>query len=668
MNQYARCVDVDIDGRRRVVIASIKPQVNGGRFPVKRVIGQKVAVTAHVFSDGHDRIAASLLYRTDDQEDWIRIPMQPLGNDRWGASFTVTDRKPYLYTVEGQIDRFATWREDLRKKTAAGQKVSVDLQIGSDLVKAASGRASGDHATRLSRLAEKLTAKDIDAAVATAVSEELSQLMSVWIDRSLAVRSEQVLPVEVDRKEALFSTWYEFFPRSFGPDTEHGTFSDAEKMLPHIAEMGFDIVYLPPIHPIGKTNRKGQNNSINANPEDPGSPWAIGGKDGGHTSVHPDLGTLEDFDHFVTAAGKYGLDVAMDIAFQCSPDHPWIKEHPEWFVWRPDKSIQFAENPPKRYEDIVPLNFETDSWKELWEELRKVFAFWAERGVRIFRVDNPHTKPFAFWQWVIEQIKADYPDTIFLSEAFTRPQVMARLAKLGFTQSYTYFTWRNSKVELTEYLTQLTATDWADFFRPNFWPNTPDILPEYLQYGGRSAFLIRLALAATLSSNYGVYGPAFELCEHQAVPGKEEYLNSEKYEIKDWDVNREGNIGRLIRIINTVRSQNEALQQTNNLQFHEVDNEYLLCYSKTTDDLENLIMVLVNLDPFHKQTGWVSLPLDDLGIDPRQSYLLHDLVSDDRFMWQGERNFVSLDPNVIPFHVFRVHRRMRREQDFDYYM
>ncbi len=659
---------MEIHGRKRIVIENIRPRVDGGRFPVKRVIGQHVVVTASIFSDGHDRIAASLLYRNDEQDDWLRVPMQPLSNDCWRASFTVTERKPYFYTVEGQIDRFATWRDDLRKKTAAGQKVSVDLQIGSDLVVAVSERASGQDTGRLRDLAAKLTAKDTDSAVATAVSDELSQLMSAWMDRSPAVRSEHELRVEVDRKRALFSTWYELFPRSFGSDRNHGTLLDAEKMLPRVAEMGFDVVYLPPIHPIGETNRKGQNNSVNAEADDPGSPWAIGSSNGGHTSIHPDLGTLDDFDHFVEAAGRRGLEVAMDMAFQCSPDHPWVREHPEWFVWRPDGSIQFAENPPKRYEDIVPLNFESESWKELWEELRRVVMFWARRGVGIFRVDNPHTKPFAFWQWLIEEVKSEYPDTVFLAEAFTRPRVMARLAKVGFAQSYTYFTWRNSKVELTEYLTQLTATEWADFFRPNFWPNTPDILPEYLQYGGRPAFLIRLALAATLSSNYGVYGPAFELCEHQAVPGKEEYLNSEKYEIKDWDLDRKGNIGSLIRIVNTVRRHNEALQQTNNLQFHDIDNEYLICYSKMTDDLENLIMVLVNLDPFHRQTGWVTLPLERLGIDPRQSYLLHDLVGDDRFLWQGERNFVSLDPRVIPFQIFRVHRRMRREQDFDYYM
>ena len=659
---------MNVDGRRRVVIQNIKPQVDGGRFPVKRVIGQEVAVSAFVYSDGHDRIAASLLYRTDDHDGWTRVPMRPSGNDLWRAAFTVAHRKTYIYKVEGQIDRFATWRGDLRKKTAAGQKVTVDLHIGSNLVTAASERASGKDARRLQELATKLTAKDIDTAIATAISEELTRLMITWMDRSLAAQSEQELRVAVDRKKALFSTWYEFFPRSFGPDDRHGSLREAERVLPHISEMDFDVVYLPPIHPIGETNRKGQNNSINAEPDDPGSPWAIGSRDGGHTSIHPALGTLEDFDHFVETARKHSLDVAMDMAFQCSPDHPWIKEHPGWFVWRPDGSIQFAENPPKRYEDIVPLNFESESWKELWDELRSVFIFWAERGVGIFRVDNPHTKPFAFWQWLIEEVKSEYPDTIFLAEAFTRPQVMARLAKVGFTQSYTYFTWRNSKGELTEYLTQLTATEWGEFFRPNFWPNTPDILPEYLQYGGRPAFLIRLALAATLSSNYGMYGPAFEQCEHQAVPGKEEYLNSEKYEVKNWDLDRKGNIGRLIRIVNTIRRQNEALQQTNNLEFHDVDNEYLICYTKATDDLENLVMVLVNLDPFHKQSGWVTLPLERLGIQPQQSYLLHDLVGDDRFMWQSERNFVSLDPQVIPFHIFRVHRRMRREQDFDYYM
>ncbi len=658
-----------LQGRQRVTIQNVEPEIDAGEFPVKRVLGEDVTVRASVFSDGHDQIAAALLYRTENEKEFHEIRMRPLRNDRWEGVFTAADRAGYRFTVEGRIDHFATWQMDLRKKVAAGQDIRVDLQIGAELVKQGAARATKDAAKQLKKFAERLeSTDDTDEAVATALNEDLSRLMEAHPERKLATRYARELRVEVERKKALFSTWYEFFPRSFGAKGKHGTFKEAEKLLPRLAEMGFDVVYLPPIHPIGTTNRKGKNNATRSKKGDPGSPWAIGARSGGHKAVHPELGTMKDFEHFVSAAKKLGIEVALDIAFQCSPDHPYIKEHPEWFLWRPDGSIQYAENPPKKYEDIVPFNFETEDWEALWEELRSVFTFWAAKGVQIFRVDNPHTKPFPFWRWTINEVRKEYPDTIFLAEAFTRPQVMGRLAKVGFSQSYTYFTWRNSKWELIEYLTGLTTGQVREYFRPNFWPNTPDILPEFLQYGGRPAFLIREVLAATLSSNYGMYGPAFELCVNEAVVGKEEYLNSEKYELKNWDLKQRSSIADIISMINQVRHENEALQRTNNLEFFEVDNDFMLFYGKTTEDLSNVILVLVNLDPFHKQSGWVRLPLARLGIDPDQPYLVYDLLSDDKFIWQGGHNYVELDPQIIPFHIFRVHRRMRRETDFDYYM
>lgn len=657
------------EGRQRVIIQNVHPEIDAGAFPIKRVIGENIVVRAHVFSDGHDLVSASVLYRTTAEASFHHVPMRLAGNDLWEGHFNVTERTRHVYTVEGWVDHFATWQTDLRKKVAAGQKVEIELLIGAEHIAQAAERADGEDRNRLMSIREKLANPGhIDEAIMVAVGDELTRLMNTYPDRRFSTRYERELTVEVDRRKAGFSSWYEFFPRSSSAEPgAHGSFRDAEMLVPRIARMGFDVLYLPPIHPIGRTNRKGKNNSVAANPDDVGSPWAIGSDEGGHKTVNPRLGTLDDFRHFVASAQQYGLEVALDIAFQCSPDHPYVREHPEWFRWRPDGSIQYAENPPKRYEDIIPFNFETDSWRELWQELRSIFLFWSEQGVHIFRVDNPHTKPFPFWEWVIPEVKTAYPDTIFLSEAFTRPQLMSRLAKVGFTQSYTYFTWRNSKAEVTEYLKDLTTTRLRDYLRPNFWPNTPDILPEFLQYGGRPAFLIRLVLAATLSANYGIYGPAFELCVSEAIEGKEEYRDSEKYELKHWNLDRPGNISALITEINRIRRENEALQQTSDLQFYEVDNEYLLFYGKATDDLANVILVLVNLDPFHKQTGWVKVPLHQLGITADQPYLVHDLVGDDKFIWHGEYNYVELDPRIIPFHIFRVNRRLRREVDFDYY-
>ncbi len=494
--------------------------------------------------------------------------------------------------------------------------------------------------------------------------------MDRYPDRRFETVYPRELEVVVDPERARFSAWYEMFPRSAVNDgRSHGTFADCEARLPYIAEMGFDVLYFPPIHPIGRQFRKGRNNVLEPDPEDPGSPWAIGSGEGGHKAVHKELGTLAQFRKLVQAARKRGLEVALDIAFQCAPDHPYVAEHPEWFRWRPDGTVQYAENPPKKYQDIYPFNFETDRWRELWQELKSVFDFWIDQGVTLFRVDNPHTKPFAFWEWLIREIKKEHPDVLFLSEAFTRPKVMYRLAKLGFSQSYTYFAWRNTKGELVHYFTELTQGDGREYFRPHLWPNTPDILNEYLQFGGRPAFMIRLALAATLGANYGIYGPAFELFENRArEAGSEEYLDSEKYQLRQWELDRPDSLKDFIARVNRIRRDNPALQQYWNLKFHSVDNDELICYSKWTDDLSNGVLVVVNLDPYHTQSGWVDLPLEELGLDPVHPYQVHDLLSDARFLWHGSRNYVELDPHSQPAHIFRIRRRIRSERDFEYFM
>jgi starch synthase (maltosyl-transferring) len=655
--------------RKRVVIENVKPEIDCGSFPIKRVVGEKVIVEADIFSDGHDAVSASLLYKAQNEKDWREISMTFLENDRWRGEFLVERIGTYYYTLEGWVDYYKTWQKGFKKKFEAGYDTRVELLIGADLVDDSAGIASRKDRKKLKELGNILKGNNLEEAISIALGDELAELMNKNPNKKSATRFEKELGVVVERPKALFSTWYERFARSSSSlPGKQGTFKDLERLLPEIARMGFDVLYLPPIHPIGKTHRKGKNNSPVAEPDEVGSPWAIGSEEGGHKSIHPQLGNMKDFESLVRKALDLGMEVAMDLAFQCTPDHPYVKEHPEWFRKRPDGTIQYAENPPKKYEDIYPLNFETDDILGLWEELKSVTVFWINKGVKIFRVDNPHTKAFPFWEWLIGDIKRDYPDMIFLSEAFTRPKVMYRLAKIGFTQSYTYFTWRNTKREFTEYLTELTRTETSEFFRPNFWPNTPDILPEHLQYGGRQAFVMRLILAGTLSSNYGIYGPAFELLEHEALTGKEEYLNSEKYEIREWDWNKGGNLRDLIAIFNGIRRENPALQLTRNLKFYQVDNEYLLFYGKATDDLENIILVVVNLDAFHKQSGWVNVPIDEFGIDPEQPYLVHDLLSQDKYIWHGERNYVELDPHVIPAHIFRLRKKLKRETDFDYFV
>lgn len=596
--------------------------------------------------------------------------MIPLGNDRWSGEFQVRDLGRYFYTVQAWVDHFKTWREDIRKKLEAGLDIRVDVLMGVELIKAAADRAADGDRRRLLELAEGIVEEtDTAAAVGKGRSPELRALMGRYPDEAAMTRYEKELEVVVERPRARFSTWYERFPRSCSPDpSRHGTLKDCADIVPEIARMGFDVFYLPPIHPIGRINRKGKNNAPAAASEDWGSPWAIGAEEGGHKAIHPALGTMDDFRELVARAKDHGMEMAMDLAFQCSPDHPYVREHPEWFRRRPDGSIQYAENPPKKYEDIFPIHFESSRWREIWEELKSVVLFWIDEGIRIFRVDNPHTKPFAFWEWLIGEIRRDYPETIFLSEAFTRPRVMYRLAKLGFSQSYTYFTWRNTRRELSEYLTELTRTEVREYFRPNFWPNTPDILPENLQYGGRPAFIMRLLLAATLSSNYGIYGPPFELCVSEALPGREEYLNSEKYEVRHWDWDQPGNLKDFIARLNRIRRENPALRMTGNIEFLESDNDLILFYKKVSGDPSDVILTAVNLDPHHVQAGWVRAPAADLGVEPDQSYLVHDLLSEDKFIWQGERNYIELDPHVLPGRIFRVRTRVRRETDFDYFM
>ena len=652
------------DGRSRVVIEGVEPEIDCGLYPAKRVLGDEVVIEADIFTDGHDRISAVLLHRREGDRGWTEVPMEPLVNDRWRGRFMASELGRYVFTVTGWVDHFKTWSADLEKRVAAGQDVSVDLLIGAKLVEEAAEHARGNDAEEFRSLLKTIRGDgNMADRVRVALSPELHRLVSRHAERKYATRYERELTIVVDTERARFSTWYELFPRSWSREQgRHGTFRDVEAQLGYVASMGFDVIYLPPIHPIGTTLRKGRNNRRTSEEGDVGSPWAIGGKEGGHKAIHPDLGTLEDFRSLVNAARGQGIDIALDVAFQCSPDHPYVKEHPEWFRHRPDGSVQYAENPPKKYEDIYPLNFESSDWRGLWEELKSVFTYWIEQGVRIFRVDNPHTKPFAFWEWAIPEIKREYPDVIFLAEAFTRPKPMYRLAKLGFTQSYTYFTWRHSKRDFTEYMTELTRTKVADFFRPNFWPNTPDILTEILQTGGRPAFMQRYVLAATLAANCGIYGPAFELQEHlPREPHSEEYLNSEKYELRNWDLNRHDSLRDFIARVNKIRRENAALQRNDTLEFHPVDSEQLLCYSKSSPDGSNVMLMVVNLETRWTGAGWVNLNLEQLGLDPHRPFQVHDLLGDARYQWQGPRNFVQINPQNAPAHIFRV-RQVRAEQ------
>jgi starch synthase (maltosyl-transferring) len=660
------------DGRIRAVIEAVSPQVEGGRFPVKRCVGDRVVVEADAFADGHDVVLCALLWRRADEADWQRAPMNRLVNDRWRGSFAVHACGAWRYAVCAWVDPFASWHHDFGRRVDADD-LRVAALTGAALIAEAAQRApAGDDRRRLVAWAAELQqAASAGAGTLKAIGlhEELVQLAQRYPDQRHAVRSAEY-GVWVDRERARFCTWYELFPRSASDDpARHGTFADVEQRLPEIARMGFDVLYFPPIHPIGRVRRKGRNNTLDPQPDDLGSPWAIGAEEGGHTAIHPQLGTLEDFRRLLAATKRHGLEIALDIAFQCAPDHPWVREHPEWFRKRADGTIQYAENPPKKYQDIYPFDFETAAWRELWAALAGVFEYWVGEGVRVFRVDNPHTKAFPFWEWCIARIQATHPDVLFLAEAFTRPKVMHRLARAGFSQSYTYFAWRNTKHELTEYFTELSRGPGAEYFRPNVWPNTPDILTAQLQHGGRATFIARVSLAATLAASYGIYGPAYELLEHVAVkPGSEEYLDSEKYQRRVWDRTRADSIADYIGLLNQARRDNPALQRDDTLRFLNIDNDRLIAYVKATPDLENAVVTIVNLDPHHAQSGWLELDLAALGIEPERPYQMHDLLSGMHFVWQGARNFVLLDPQRAPAHVLRVRRRLHREQDFDYYL
>jgi starch synthase (maltosyl-transferring) len=638
------------------------------------VIGDLVTVEADIFTDGHDLISAVALHRPDHQANWSEVRMQPLANDRWRGEFNVESLGFHHFTFEAWIDHFLTWHRDLKKRVDGGaseEELRVQLLIGLAYIRAAAARANERDRRKLDTFVTALESGDaLTDKIEDLWSEDLLGLMWRNAERTFATRYGVELRIEVDRPRAAFSAWYEMFPRSAAAkEGKHGTFRDVEAHLPGIARMGFDVLYFPPIHPIGVTYRKGRNNSPSAETGDAGSPWAIGSAEGGHKDVHPQLGTIEDFERLIAKAKEGGIELAMDIAFQASPDHPYVTEHPRWFLTRPDGTIQYAENPPKKYQDIYPFHFESEAWQELWDELRDVFAYWARKGVRIFRVDNPHTKPLPFWEWCIGDLKREWPDLIFLAEAFTRPKIMYRLAKAGFTQSYTYFAWRNTKYELTEYFEEITKPPVSDFFRPNVWPNTPDILVDFLQFGGRSAFTMRFILAATLSANYGVYGPAFERFVHVARElGSEEYLDSEKYEIKHWPP-VDDDLSELMALVNRIRRENPALQQNATLTFHETDNENILCYSKTASD--NAVIVVVNVDPHNTHAGWIDLDLQALGLGSSisdRSFQVHDLLSGARHRWHGSRNYVQLNPQIVSAHIFRIRRRVRTERDFEYFL
>lgn len=641
-----------VDSYPAIVIEDVSPEVDGGRWPAKRAVGDRVQVSADAFKEGHDLIQVRLLYRREHDAAWHEAPMEPVGQDRFTGAFIAADNTRYRYTVEAFTDVFGSWAADLRKRVDADQDVSSELLEGKRLVLAVAERAAPEDRAALEKMA------NVGWSTERALAPETEALLARYPDRTDATRYDRELELIVDRVRARFAAWYELFPRSQGTDpTRSATFREAEARLPAIAEMGFDVVYMPPIHPIGRTNRKGRNNSLTAEPGDPGSPYAIGGPEGGHTAVHPDLGTLDDFLHFQQAARSLGMELAMDFAIQVSPDHPWVKEHPEWFYHRPDGTIKFAENPPKKYEDIYPLNFRSSDWKGLWAELLEVMLFWAERGVRIFRVDNPHTKPLAFWQWAIRAVQDRFPDAIFLAEAFTRPKMMRVLGKAGFTQSYTYFTWRNTAWELREYLTELTQSPMREYYRGNFFANTPDILPHMLQLAGRPAFRLRLLLAATLSSVYGIYN-GYELCENtpRGVPGQTEYYaDSEMYQFKVWDWDRPGNIVDDVRRINRARQDNPALHLYDNLRFHWSENDQILVYSKATPDLSNVILATVNTDPYNAQAGWVESPIHAWGLAPDTPYVVEDLLTGAYYTWTGPRNWVRLQPSQEPGHLFRVH-------------
>ena len=645
------------------VIENLQPLINGGRFPIKRVVGEDVVVEADIFKSGHDIVAAVLKWRVVGRPDWHESAMQHVDNDRWRGVFSLYENATYEYTIETWTDAFAGWQHEFTAKFEAGlTDLTSEKLEGAALLTAAGRRARGADGKRLRAFVEQMRSGSDAVVHRLAHAGELEVLMATYAPRASATQYMPPPQVTVDRAAARTAAWYEFFPRSAeGRADRASTFRDCLARVEDAKAMGFDVIYFPPIHPIGLTNRKGRNNSVTCQPGEPGVPYAIGNRNlgcpngGGHKDIEPLLGTFEDFAWLEKEIRRRGMEIALDFAINCSPDHPYVAEHPEWFYKRPDGTIKYAENPPKKYEDIYPLNFRCKNWLELWEEMKSIILFWAERGVRVFRVDNPHTKPVAFWEFLIGGVREKFPDTLFLSEAFTRPKMMKALARAGFTQSYTYFTWRTSKKELMEYFTELTQTEMREYFRGHLFTNTPDILPFHLQTGGPPMFKIRAVLAATLSSVYGIYS-GFELCENAALPGREEYLDSEKYQLKERDWDAPGNIKALITRLNRIRRENRALHFYDNLQFHSVDNDALLFYSKITTARDSIVLVIVNLDPDHTQTGYVEVPVEQFGDFAGDSYEVHDLLTDTRYVWHGKRNYVALHPGVQPAHIFRVRR------------
>ena len=641
--------------QRRVVIENVTPQLEGGTYFIKRVVGEDIVVTADVFSDGHDIIACCIKYKHEKERKYKEVRMSSKGNDQWEERFKVTKQGYYTYFIEGWVDYALNWQHGISRKIEDGQQVKSELLEGVEYLEKIAKEATPEEQTYLEGLITTFQSDtDYESAISHAVSKELADIFTKYPEKFLFNVSKE-LKVYTDREKARFSTWYEFFPRSSSPEKgKHGTFKDCERLLPRIAELGFDTLYFPPIHPIGEVNRKGKNNTTDALKDDVGSPWGIGSKHGGHMAVHPQLGSLADFKHLVKKAAALGIEVAMDYALQAAPDHPYVKEHPEWFKWRPDGTVQYAENPPKKYQDILPIYFESNDWKNLWNELYEVMLFWIEScGIKVFRVDNPHTKPYYFWGWLIHKIKNKHPDTLFLSEAFTRPKVMQQLAKQGFTQSYTYFTWRNSKEELIEYVTELTKTDQKEYFRPNFWPNTPDINPYALQNASETVFLTKYLLAATLSSNTGIYGPVFEQMVSAPMPGKEEYLDSEKYQISHWDWNVQNKLITVIRKVNQSRKELASLQQTNNILFCDTDHNEIIAYYKYDDTKEDETLTIVNLNSDHMLQAWIRLPLEAMNVHEGQPVQVQDKITGSTYTWDKEWNFVELHP-TLPFHLFKI--------------
>lgn len=634
--------------KARVIIENVQPQVDGGLYPAKRTIHERIDITADIFTDGHDYIRGEILYKHADDTKWKTLPLLHQTNDEWKASFYAAKRGKYQFTVSAWIDHFETWYNGFKKKVNAAVDVQVELMEGANYL-----RKLSNGNDELSKLATKLEEKKEYAAnIDLIVSKSFEEIVERHPLKQHETTTDKEYVLEVECHKALYSTWYEFFPRSTSLDGKHGTFKDVSRLLPRIAAMGFDVLYFPPIHPIGKINRKGKNNNVRSEKGEPGSPWAIGSDEGGHKAVHSELGTLDDYKKLIAEAKNYEIDIAFDLAFQCAPDHPYVKEHPEWFKQRPDGSIQYAENPPKKYQDIYPFDFECEDWKALWDELKSVVLFWIDAGVRIFRVDNPHTKPIPFWQWCIAEINKQHKDIIFLSEAFTRPKVMASLAKIGFTQGYTYFTWRVTKQEIIEYMNELVNSPSRNYFRPNFWPTTPDILPYHLHYQEENVFIIRLALAATLSSSYGIYGPAYELIDNTPWNSREEFNDSEKYEVKKYDWKKTNRMTDIMTLLNRARKENAALQSTWNIHFLTIENPNLLAFIKLTDDLSNIVLTVINLDQNNRQSGYVQLPKSLLRLSDQLNIKLHDVITEEKYSWTQEWNFVEIDPYKIPFHLF----------------